>query len=76
MTTSRNPEMPEDFDYAGLECDLEELEAEVPAVRAAADQYEAVKRDIIGWKHCDECPPDGRFPDCPCRCHVEPRVGA
>jgi hypothetical protein len=38
---------PDDFDYAALEKELEELEAEEPAVRAARDQYEAAKRELI-----------------------------
>lgn len=54
--------MPDDFDYASLEVDLAELEREVPAVGAAADQYEATKRDIIAqsrggkpWPDVQEC---------------------
>lgn len=43
----KNNEMPDDFDYAGLQADLDELERMDPDVKAAADHYETVKRILI-----------------------------
>lgn len=60
------------FDFEGLQGDLEELERTDPAVRAAALQYEAVKRDIVKGarerhRGIDKlCPMCGAEPGQPC----------